>query len=43
VLVTRVSGRSFGTFLAEWIVDPLGMHDPCFHVPASGIHRLPTS
>jgi CubicO group peptidase (beta-lactamase class C family) len=41
VLVTRVSGRSFGTFLRERLFDPLGMKDTAFSVPASKLDRLP--
>jgi CubicO group peptidase (beta-lactamase class C family) len=41
VLVARVSGRSFETFLRERLFEPLGMKDTGFHVPADQIHRLP--
>ncbi|GIE89837.1 serine hydrolase domain-containing protein [Actinoplanes regularis] len=41
VLVARVTGQSFGTFLRERILDPLGMKDTAFHVPADEIDRLP--
>ncbi|MBE1488302.1 serine hydrolase domain-containing protein [Plantactinospora soyae] len=41
VLVARVTGQSFETFLRERIFDPLGMKDTGFHVPADKIHRLP--
>ncbi|MFF9344598.1 MULTISPECIES: serine hydrolase domain-containing protein [unclassified Streptomyces] len=41
VLVARVSGRSFETFLRERLFEPLGMKDTGFHVPADRIHRLP--
>lgn len=41
VLIARVSGQSFGTFLRERIFDPLGMKDTAFHVPAGKIDRLP--
>ncbi|GAB2953112.1 serine hydrolase [Micromonospora polyrhachis] len=41
VLVARVTGQSFETFLRERIFDPLGMTDTGFHVPADEIHRLP--
>jgi CubicO group peptidase (beta-lactamase class C family) len=40
VLVARVSGQSFGTFLRERIFDPLGMKDTAFHVPPEKIDRL---
>jgi CubicO group peptidase (beta-lactamase class C family) len=41
VLVARVTGRSFETFLRERVFAPLGMRDTGFHVPADGIDRLP--
>ncbi|MEU5207869.1 serine hydrolase domain-containing protein [Streptomyces sp. NPDC020742] len=41
VLVARVTGRSFEDFLRERILDPLGMKDTGFHVPANKIDRLP--
>ncbi|GIH16879.1 serine hydrolase domain-containing protein [Rugosimonospora africana] len=41
VLVARVSGQSFETFLRERIFDPLGMKDTGFHVPADKLDRLP--
>ncbi|MGW1885611.1 serine hydrolase domain-containing protein [Streptomyces sp. NPDC001970] len=41
VLVARVTGQSFESFLRERIFDPLGMKDTGFHVPADRIHRLP--
>ncbi|MGG0287767.1 serine hydrolase domain-containing protein [Peribacillus butanolivorans] len=41
VLVARVTGQSFETFLRERILDPLGMKDTSFHVPADKIDRLP--
>jgi CubicO group peptidase (beta-lactamase class C family) len=41
VLVTRVSGKSFGAFLRERLFDPLGMKDTGFFVPASKLDRLP--
>jgi CubicO group peptidase (beta-lactamase class C family) len=41
VLVARVTGRPFETFLRERILDPLGMTDTGFHVPAEKIDRLP--
>ncbi|MFD7630124.1 serine hydrolase domain-containing protein [Streptomyces sp. NPDC059851] len=43
VLVARVTGQSFETFLRERILDPLGMEDTGFHVPAEKIDRLPPS
>ncbi|MEV0196010.1 serine hydrolase domain-containing protein [Nonomuraea sp. NPDC050691] len=42
VLVARVTGQSFETFLRERIFDPLGMKDTAFHVPDDKIDRLPT-
>ncbi|ADB31090.1 beta-lactamase [Kribbella flavida DSM 17836] len=41
VLVARVTGQSFESFLRERIFDPLGMKDTGFHVPADRMHRLP--
>lgn len=43
VLVARVTGQPFETFLRERILDPLGMKDTGFHVPADKIDRLPPS
>ncbi|WP_435829544.1 serine hydrolase domain-containing protein, partial [Nonomuraea muscovyensis] len=43
VLVARVTGQSFETFLRERILDPLGMKDTGFHVPVGKIDRLPPS
>jgi CubicO group peptidase (beta-lactamase class C family) len=43
VLVARVSGQSFGTFLRERILEPLGMKDTAFHVPPEKAARLPGS
>ncbi|MBP3963081.1 serine hydrolase domain-containing protein [Paenibacillus lignilyticus] len=43
VLVSRVTGQTFETFLRERIFNPLGMKDTGFHVPASKIERLPPS
>ena len=40
VLVARVSGRTFGEFLAERIFEPLGMTDTAFHVPAAKLSRF---
>ncbi|BDM69350.1 serine hydrolase [Streptomyces nigrescens] len=42
VLVARVTGQSFETFLRERIFEPLGMQDTGFHVPADKIDRMPT-
>ena len=41
VLIARVSGQTFGTFLRERIFDPLGMKDTAFYVPPAKIDRLP--
>ncbi|MFI7107516.1 serine hydrolase domain-containing protein [Nonomuraea sp. NPDC050227] len=41
VLVARVAGRSLEAFLRERVLDPLGMKDTAFHVPAAKIDRLP--
>jgi CubicO group peptidase (beta-lactamase class C family) len=43
VLVARVTGQSYETFLRERILDPLGMKDTGFHVPADKVDRLPPS
>lgn len=42
VLVARVTGQPFETFLRERVFEPLGMKDTGFHVPADKIDRLPT-
>jgi CubicO group peptidase (beta-lactamase class C family) len=42
VLITRVSGKSLGSFLRERIFKPLGMHDTGFYVPEEKLDRLPT-
>ena len=41
VLVSRVSGQSFGDFLQERVFAPLGMKDTGFYVPSGDLHRLP--
>ncbi|WP_062431707.1 serine hydrolase domain-containing protein [Herbidospora daliensis] len=41
VLVARVTGQSFESFLRERLFDPLGMRDTGFDVPAGKIDRLP--
>ncbi|AQT73070.1 serine hydrolase domain-containing protein [Streptomyces sp. fd1-xmd] len=43
VLVSRVTGKPFEAFLRERVLDPLGMQDTAFHVPADKIDRLPPS
>src|SRR5262245_13052740 len=42
VLIARVSGQTFGTFLRERIFAPLGMNDTGFSVPQSKLDRLAT-
>jgi CubicO group peptidase (beta-lactamase class C family) len=42
VLIARVSGQSFGTFLQERIFAPLGMKDTGFSVPQGKLDRLAT-
>ncbi|MGN4447534.1 serine hydrolase domain-containing protein [Bacillus cereus group sp. MYBK79-1] len=41
VLVARVTGQTFESFLHERIFDPLGMKDTGFYVPQLKIDRLP--
>ncbi|MFS0868657.1 serine hydrolase domain-containing protein [Paenibacillus xylanilyticus] len=41
VLVARVTGQTFETFLRERIFEPLGMKETSFHVSADKIDRLP--
>jgi CubicO group peptidase (beta-lactamase class C family) len=41
VLIARVSGTSFASFLRERLFEPLGMKDTAFSVPASKLDRLP--
>ncbi|WP_051966593.1 serine hydrolase domain-containing protein [Kitasatospora mediocidica] len=43
VLIARASGQPFETFLRERVLDPLGMRDTGFSVPADQLHRLATS
>lgn len=43
VLIARATGQTLEEFLRERIFGPLGMRDTGFHVPASELHRLPTS
>jgi CubicO group peptidase (beta-lactamase class C family) len=40
VLIARVSGQPFETFLRERIFEPLGMKDTGFSVPADKLNRL---
>ncbi|MFC6593427.1 serine hydrolase domain-containing protein [Kitasatospora paranensis] len=42
VLVARVTGRSFESFLQERVLEPLGMADTGFHIPADKADRMPT-
>ena len=42
VLIARVSGTSFGSFLRERIFDPLGMKDTAFHIPPEKLDRFST-
>ncbi|WP_199552212.1 serine hydrolase [Streptomyces sp. N35] len=41
VLVSRIAGRPFEDFLRERVLEPLGMKDTGFHVPAGKLDRLP--
>jgi CubicO group peptidase (beta-lactamase class C family) len=43
VLIARVAGQEFETFLRERIFEPLGMKDTGFSVPAAKLDRLATS
>jgi CubicO group peptidase (beta-lactamase class C family) len=43
VLISRVTGRPFGEFLAERIFEPLGMVDTGFFVPADTLDRFTTA
>ena len=43
ILIERVVGKSFGTFLRERIFEPLDMKDTAFNVPAEKFDRMPTS
>lgn len=40
VLIARLSGKSFGTFLRERLFEPLAMRDTAFFVPPEKIDRL---
>lgn len=42
ILIERVAGKPFGTFLRERIFEPLGMKDTAFNVPADKFARMPT-
>jgi CubicO group peptidase (beta-lactamase class C family) len=39
-LIGKIADKPFEQFLKERILDPLGMHDTDFHVPADKAHRL---
>ncbi|GAB7181735.1 CubicO group peptidase [Kitasatospora sp. Ki12] len=41
ILVARACGRPLGDVLRERVLDPLGMRDTGFTVPADRLHRLP--
>jgi CubicO group peptidase (beta-lactamase class C family) len=43
VLIARVSGQPFETFLRQRLFEPLGMKDTSFSVPAHSLDRLATS
>jgi len=40
VLIARASGMTFDAFLKQRILDPLGMSDTGFFVPAQNLHRF---
>jgi CubicO group peptidase (beta-lactamase class C family) len=42
IVVARAAGTDIGTVLRERILDPLGMHDTGFWVPAERLDRLTT-
>lgn len=42
VLVARAAGQDLADVLAERLLEPLGMTDTGFHVPASGVGRFTT-
>ena len=43
VLIARASGQPFDSFVRERILEPLGMNDTGFSVPAAKLDRLATS
>lgn len=43
VLISRVAGQSFETFLRQRLFEPLGMKDTAFSVPAHKVDRLATA
>ena len=42
VVIARATGRDVGTVMRERVLDPLGMVDTGFFVPADRLHRLTT-
>ena len=42
VLIARAAGQDFEDFLRERLLEPLGMKDTGFHIPARKLDRLPT-
>lgn len=40
VLIARLSGKSFGTFMRDCIFNPLGMKDTAFYVPSMMTDQL---
>ncbi len=43
ILLSRLAGRPLGEFLAEDLLEPLGMHDTGFWVPHQKLTRLPAA
>lgn len=43
ILMARAAGRPLAALLAERLLEPLGMTDTGFHVPADELHRLPAA
>jgi CubicO group peptidase (beta-lactamase class C family) len=43
VLIERATGQAFGSFLSERVLEPLGMVDTSFCVPADKVDRLATA
>lgn len=42
VLIARASGQSLPDFMAERLLEPLGLHDTGFHVPVAKLDRFTT-
>jgi CubicO group peptidase (beta-lactamase class C family) len=42
VLLARAAGQDLADAMAERLLEPLGMRDACFHVPADKVARLTT-